>query len=408
MNLLPLRIAHRYIFSRKRHSAVNMISIVAVCGIIITTAAMVCLLSVFNGFHILMQERLNAINPEIEISPTEGKVISESDSVAEVVGKVKGVRMARPVIKENALAVFAGKQLPVRVMGVSEDYDKLVNLARLVKEDGCYMLYDSLTLSRCALLGSGTAVQLRAHPTYEHQLLLYAPKREGRINLANPLGAFRTDTLFVSGVYQSNDEKFDNQSLVVSLDCARELFAYDSEASVIHVATDTTATVASVMQDISKRLGSGYQVKDRLMQQEYSFRMINIEKWITFLFIGFILIIAMFNVLSSVAVLIVEKRDDARTLNFLGTTRTMVANIFSAQAFFITMIGAVLGSVLGIALCLAQEHFHLIKLNGDASVLIIQYYPVCVKALDLLAVLGITTAIALLSALVTRLLMKRN
>ena len=408
MNLLPLRIAHRYIFSRKRHSAVNMISIVAVCGIIITTAAMVCLLSVFNGFHLLMLERLNTINPEIEVSPVKGKVISEADSVADIVGKIQGVRMVRPVIKENALAVFAGKQLPVRVMGVSGDYDKLVDLSRLVKEDGCYMLYDSLTLSDCALLGSGTAVQLRAHPTYEHQLLLYAPKREGRINLANPIGAFRTDTLFVSGVYQSNDEKFDNQSLIVSLDCAKRLFAYDKEASALHIATDTTASVASIMQSISQRLGANYQVKDRLMQQEYSFRMINIEKWITFLFIGFILIIAMFNVLSSVAVLIVEKRDDTRTLDFLGATRTMIANIFSAHTFFITMLGAVIGSILGIALCLLQEHFHLIKLNGDASVLIIQYYPVCIKALDLLAVLGITTAIAILSALVTRLLIKRQ
>ena len=379
MKTLSARIALRNIFSKKSHSAVNLISIVAVCGIVVTTAAIVCVLSVFNGFSRLVEDKLALLDPDVKVSATVGKTISMADSIA--------------------LAVYDERQMPVSVKGVPCNYDSMTSLPKLIKEDGTFLLsengYDY------AILSVGVAISFQAHPGYVSTFQLYAPKRVGRINVNVPADAFRADTLFVSGVFQTDQAEYDMTTVYVPIDVARSLFDYTDEATAIEVKVADGYAVDDAMADIAAALGEGYEIKDRLMQQEASFRMINIEKWISFLLLGFILIISAFNIISSISVLIVEKDEAISTLSILGGTKSLITSVFTAQTWIISLAGTLLGMILGVALCLVQEYFGVIKLGSDTSALIIDAYPVEVRFSDLLIVLVLTVAVTAMSALAT-------
>lgn len=399
MKTLSARIALRNIFSKKSHSAVNLISIVAVCGIVVTTAAIVCVLSVFNGFSRLVEDKLALLDPDVKVSATVGKTISMADSIAGQLMRLPSVALAMPVVADDALAVYDERQMPVSVKGVPCNYDSMTSLPKLIKEDGTFLLsengYDY------AILSVGVAISFQAHPGYVSTFQLYAPKRVGRINVNVPADAFRADTLFVSGVFQTDQAEYDMTTVYVPIDVARSLFDYTDEATAIEVKVADGYAVDDAMADIAAALGEGYEIKDRLMQQEASFRMINIEKWISFLLLGFILIISAFNIISSISVLIVEKDEAISTLSILGGTKSLITSVFTAQTWIISLAGTLLGMILGVALCLIQEYFGVIKLGSDTSALIIDAYPVEVRFSDLLIVLVLTVAVTAMSALAT-------
>ena len=389
----------RNIFSKKSHSAVNLISIVAVCGIVVTTAAIVCVHSEFNGFSRLVEDKLALLDPDVKVSATVGKTISMADSIAGQLMRLPSVALAMPVVADDALAVYDERQMPVSVKGVPCNYDSMTSLPKLIKEDGTFLLsengYDY------AILSVGVAISFQAHPGYVSTFQLYAPKRVGRINVNVPADAFCADTLFVSGVFQTDQAEYDMTTVYVPIDVARSLFDYTDEATAIEVKVADGYAVDDAMADIAAALGEGYEIKDRLMQQEASFRMINIEKWISFLLLGFILIISAFNIISSISVLIVEKDEAISTLSILGGTKSLITSVFTAQTWIISLAGTLLGMILGVALCLVQEYFGVIKLGSDTSALIIDAYPVEVRFSDLLIVLVLTVAVTAMSALAT-------
>ena len=402
---LPLKIAWRYLVSKKGHQAVNIISIVAVCGVVVATAALICVLSVFNGFRGLIMGKLAMLDPEVAITATVGKTVSDADSVIDAVTAIPGVERAIPVIEDQALAIYAQMQMPVRLKGVPDDYNTINGMDSVIV-DGEWKLRDQV--SRFAVAGAGPAVRLMVRPEFVGMVRLYAPQRQGRVNIANPMGAFRQDSVFVSGIFQLQQNSYDADLIFVPLDMARELFDYESEATQIEVKLAAGAREQQVMEAISHALGGGYQVKNRLMQQREAYRLVNIEKWMAFLLLAFILVIATFNVISTLSLLIIEKDDSIATLRALGANDRQISRIFVLQGWLITLVGAVTGVVIGLVLCLCQQQFGWLRLSGDPANMIISAYPVEVQWTDVLVTLALVAAVGLLTSMVTALIMRRR
>ena len=398
-----LKIASRYLVAKKTHSAVNIISIISMCGVVVTTAALVCVLSVFNGFASLISGKLSMLDPQIAVTATEGKAIAEADSVIARLQAIDGVEIAVPTVEDHCLALFGDYQMPVRVKGVPQGYDTLTQITPAILE-GEFILDDSV--SRYGVLSIGTALQLRCRPGFIGQVRLFAPQRRGTVNLANPMGAFRADSVFVAGVYQIEQSDYDRDLIFIPLDMARFLFDYDREATTIEVTLKPGANEQQVMAAIGSQLGSGYEIKNRLMQQAASFRMVNIEKWVTFLLLGFIMVIATFNVISTLSLLIIEKDESIRTFRHLGATDKQITGIFVAEGWLISLTGAVLGVSLGLLLCWLQQTFGLIELQGEA--LIVRAYPVQIQLTDVAIVFALVAAVGLLTSLVTSAIMRRR
>ncbi len=402
---LAIKIATRYLRSKKAHNAVNIISIISTCGVVVTTAALICVLSVFNGFKGLIMGRLAMLDPEIAISVTQGKAMADADSVIAVAQSLEGVKQAVPVVEDNALAIFADYQMPVRLRGVPDGYDR-INGIDSVMVDGEFKLRDEV--SRYGVIGVGPALKLHARPGLLRMVQLYAPQRQGRVNMANPMDAFRNDSVFVSGVFQMQQNGYDADLIYVPIDLARELFDYTTEATRVELSLDSTASEAAVMQQLEQRLGPAYTVQNRLMQQATAYRLVNVEKWVTFLLLAFIMIIATFNVISTLSLLIIEKDESIRTFRSLGATNKLITQIFVAEGWLIALVGAVSGVVLGLALCLCQQQFGWLKMQGDESMMVVRAYPVQVEWTDVAVVFALVAAIGLLTSLVTSLTMRRR
>ena len=402
---LPLKIAFRYLKSKKAHNAVNIISIISICGVVVTTAALVCVLSVFNGFGGVIQDRLAQLDPQVAICPSTGKTIGNADSVIAVATKVEGVMMAMPVVEDQALAVYADYQMPVRLKGVPANYHELNSINNTII-DGHYALQDDV--SSFAVVGVGPAVNLRLQAGSLRMLQFFAPRRVGKINVANPIDAFFSDSLLVSSIFQVQQDTYDKDLIIVPLDFARNLFDYEQEASQIELRLKPGAREEAVMKSLEKALGKNFQVKNRLMQQDESFRMVNVEKWVTFLLLSFIMIIATFNVISTLSLLIIEKDESIATFQKLGATNQQITRIFVAEGWLIAMFGAVMGVVLGLALCLGQQTFGWLKLSADPSQVIVSAYPVQVVWTDIVVVVLLVAAIGFVTSLVTSTIMRRR
>jgi ABC-type transport system, involved in lipoprotein release, permease component len=402
---LPLKIAWRYLVSKKGHQAVNIISIVALCGVVVSTAALICVLSVFNGFRGLIMGKLAKLDPQVAITATLGKTVNDADSIIDAVSAIPGVERAIPVIEDQALAIYAQMQMPVRLKGVPDDYNTMNDMDSVIV-DGEWKLRDQV--SRYAVAGAGPAIRLMVRPDFIGMVRLYAPQRQGRVNLANPMGAFRQDSLFVSGIFQLQQNSYDADMIYVPLDMARQLFDYDTEATQIEIKLSPDASEQQVMKDISRALGSSYQVKNRLMQQREAYRLVNIEKWMAFLLLAFILVIATFNVISTLSLLIIEKDESIATLRALGANNSQISRIFVLQGWLITLAGAVTGTIIGLVLCFCQQQFGWLRLSGDPSNMIISAYPVEVQWVDVLITLALVAAVGLLTSMVTALIMRRR
>ena len=389
--MVALRIALRYLFSKKSHNAVNAISIISVVGIALASLAIVCILSVFNGFTDLALRQASVLSPDLLIEPVAGKVMVGSDSLCGIVRGVRGVALAEPVVEERALAISGARQMPVRLKGVTERYGQMTDIDRVVKEDGTFLLHDSIA-GDVAALGVGVALGLEARPSLLSRVELYVPRRIGRINPANPAASFQADTLLVGGVFQTEQAESDADLVIAGIDVVRRLLEYDDEATGIEVKVDGRDDGA-VLSEIKSLLGSGYVVRDRVEQQEEAFRMIAVEKWVTFCMLAFILMIASFNVVSTLSMLVIEKDDDARTLFALGASSGVVTRIFMIEGWLISFLGGLLGVVVGAILCIAQEWFGFIRLGGDHEMMTTDVYPVRLDMLDLCAVLGLVAVV---------------
>ncbi|MCM1076857.1 MAG: ABC transporter permease [Bacteroides sp.] len=395
--MTALRIAIRYLLARKSHTAVNIISYISMAGIAVAAMAMICVLSVFNGFTQLASDRLSIVNPDIKVTPVKSTVITDADSLATLIRNVRGVKSAVPTLRGEALAIYDGVQSPVYISGVPDDFTDVSAIGTLMIDGD---MYPSVYGKGGAVLGVGTAIQLDARPSAEKGLLLTVPRRLGRINPALPMAAFTTDTLIVTGVYRSNQPEFDNAMIYIPLANARRLLDYSTEGTAVEIAVSNPQHVADVVARLEETLGPDYLVADRLRQESHSFRMISIEKWITFLMLVFVLVMASFNILSSLSMLIIEKEESLRILSSIGAPGTMLRHIFLWQGILVALTGGLFGIVTGVILCLIQQHYGIITLGGDHSQMSIVTYPCVLQSTDVLITFAVVSAIGLLSGFI--------
>lgn len=389
---LPFFIARRYLFSYKRHHAINIISRIAVVGVAVTTMALVCTLSVFNGFQELVASLFTSFDPELKVVPAQGKVIAADDPAVTAIRSYKDVAAATECLEGQALVRYGNRQSVVRIKGVDDNYSRTSDLSKILYGDGDFALkadvlyYGTPGLQLAAQLGLGVR--------YEYPLEVYAPRRGERISMVNPTESFNRDELHSPGVvFSVNQKKYDGEYILASIDFTRRIFEQQGCISSLELKLKDGVDIASVQKELGKLAGTKLKVLNRYEQQEDVFRIMRVEKLVAYIFLTFILVIACFNIIGSLSMLIIDKRDDMATLRNLGADDRTIVRIFSFEGRLISFIGVVAGTVLGLLLCLAQQHFGLLKMGDEAGSFIVDAYPVSVHAWDI-AVIFVTVLVA--------------
>ena len=395
---LTPRLAWRYLRAPKSYSAVSAISIVAVTGVAVATAAIICVLSVFNGFRSILNNRLDSLAPDVVVTPATGKVFNDGDSLSMVIQNIAGVEEAMPSVSDNALVIAQSREMPVRLKGVvPQVYSRITSLDSIIFEGSSLSKEPE---AKDAVISVGVASQLGIYNS-GGDMLLFTPKRQGRINTANPMSSFMSDSVYVGGIFQAYQSEYDENTIITDIQRARDLFQYTTEATSIDIKAKPGVNIGKLAADISDILGSGYVVKDRIQQQEINFRMIEIEKWVTFLLLVFILIIASFNIISTMCMLVVEKESSLSILSALGMKKGSIGSTFWWESIYVSLGGGIAGIIIGVILCLLQQHFGFIKLNGNPETLTVSSYPVVVEWIDILWAMIPVIVIGLITAWIT-------
>ncbi len=390
-------IGRRYLFSKKSHNAINVISFISVCGIAIATMALVCTLSVFNGFENMIANMFTTFDPDLKVTPKKGKVFSTDSPEIKKVFHLQGIDKIAEILEENALLKYGDMQAPVTVKGVSDNFPEITDIKKLMINSDFLLQEGDINYG---VMGIGLAAKLDVHRENITPLELYSPIRNVKVNLANPSSAFTQTYLYLGGIYSLSNSKTDENSLIVSLKVAREIFLYDeNQVSSLAIKLKDGRQNEAIKKNIRTILGDQYEVKDRFEQQESTFRMMQIEKWVTFLILSFIAIIAIFNVIGSLTMLILEKEKDIATLHSLGANNKTITSIFMIEGWMISLIGAVSGIVLGIILCLLQQQFGWLKLGNDTGQFLINAYPVRVDITDLIVIFSNVILIGFLAVI---------
>ena len=399
MTNLPLRFAFRYLFARKSHNVINLISGISVAGMAIGTAALIIILSVFNGFNQLVSESLGDAQPDLIVKPATGKAfIPDSTTFAWLYDQEMVYNMSS-VIEEQAFVSFDGKQSLARVKGVDSVFEEESPIQNHIT-DGVFSLHRGTGAG--AVIGSSLAWSMDINPRFVAPLEIYYPDREGSVSLANPTSSLRSATARVNGIFALNSE-LDAEMVLVPIEMMRELLDYEDEVSAIEirVVKDTPdKALGGLVKELETRLGPDYEILDRYKQNEALYKMMRYEKLAIYMILIFIVIIIAFNIYSSLTMLIIEKKEDIGTLRSLGAPEPMTRRIFLLEGWLISLLGLAIGLVIGIAFVLLQQKFGLIRMPGNY---IINAYPVILKASDIfwtvIGVAGVGYLIALLPTL---------
>lgn len=378
----PFYIARRYLFSKKSHNAINIISLIAVCGVAVATMATVCAMSVLGGFQSLVSDMFSTFDPELKITPAKGKVFDPNTDFFLETKTLPEIEFISESLEDNALVRYRDRQVPVVLKGVDENYDRLADIENILI-DGDLVLKDEV--NNYALLGIGLANNLGINARFVFPLEIYAPRRNVQVNLSNPSASFRQDYAYIGGVFMVNQAVYDENYLLVPIDLTRELFDYESEVSALEIKLKNGANTSQVGKKIQKIIGEDYLVKDRYQQQEASFKMINIEKWVVFLILCFIMLITVFNVIGSLSMLMIDKQADVMTLRNLGANNKLISRIFLFEGWMIAALGGISGIILGVLICLGQQYFGWLQL-GTGGNFAVSAYPVTVSPSDILLI----------------------
>jgi len=393
---LSLFIARRYLISKKSHNAINIITFISIIGVCIGTMALIIVLSAFNGISALVLGLYNTFDPDIKISPREGKTFVLDPALAEKIKKLDGVAFYTEVLQENALLKYDDKQVIATIKGVSDEFVNMTRLDTVTKEGEFLLKHDSIEY---AVLGYGIARRLNISLSdFVHPLEIYVPKR-GNQAVLNPEDAFLIRSVEVTGVFSLNDD-FDYKYAILPLSLARTLLNRNNELSAIEIGLKPGSDVSKAKKNITNLLQAGhnetkFNIQTRFEQNEVLFKTINSEKWWTFLILAFILVIATFNVIGSLTMLIIEKKKDIQTLLFLGADKTLIRKIFMQEGLMITLTGVITGILLGLLLCWIQIKFKLVPFSEG---FIVDAYPIKVIPTDLALVLGTVLLIGFFAA----------
>lgn len=379
-------IARRYMFSKKSVGAINVISFISVAGVAVGTMALVIVLSVFNGFHDLVASLFTNFDPQIEVVPVKGKTINADAPELDRIRHLDFVDVATDVVEDQAIAVYGDRQRMVTVMGVDENFDQLTNISDILYGDGDFTL--RVANLYFGVPGIRLAQDLGLGARWTDYLKIYAPVRRGQLtDLDTPTDGFVVDSLLSPGVvYAVNQNKYDRDRIITSIYFARQLFDQDGMLSSLQLRLKPGTDLSTAKREIKAAAGEKFRVLDRFEQQADTFRIMQIEKVLAYVFLTFILIVACFNIISSLSMLIIDKKNDINTLHNLGANDRQIQSIFLYEGRIISAVGALIGIGLGLALCGLQQAFGFVKMGESSGTFIVNAYPVSVHYWDVLVV----------------------
>jgi lipoprotein-releasing system permease protein len=378
----PFYIARRYLVSKKTHNIINIISAISVAGVMICTTALIIVLSVFSGFEQLVISLFNAFNPDLQITLKEGKTFDSTVLPENQIRKIAGVKYLAEVIEENALVKYKDKQYIATLKGVGEDYAKMSGLDTMMSE-GQFVLQKGE--HDFAVMGYGVAYYLGANlEDYANPVTIYVPSRNASFT-GGFENAFNSEVIFPSGFF-SVQQDFDTKYVILPLRFVKKLLEYDKQITGIEIGIAKGANADKIQQQVRQLAGERFYIKNRFQQQEILYKIMKSEKWAIFLILTFILIIATFNVIGSLSMLILDKKRDIAVLQCLGASQAKVKRIFLSEGLLITFIGAVGGLILGAVTCFLQQKYGFVQLGSANSTFVVSAYPVNMQALDFIFV----------------------
>ena len=373
----PLYVARRYLFSKKSTNAINVISVISVIGVAVATMALVIVLSVFNGFHDLVATFFTNFDPQLEVVPTQGKTAPSDDPLLAKMKALPEVDVATESVEDQALAIYQDHQAMVIVKGVDDNFDQLTHIKDILFGDGTYSLHAGNL--QYGVMGIRLAAALGTGARFGDYLRIYAPQKEGQFDATNPSEAFVVDSLLSPGVvFSVNQSKYDKNYIIAPIAFARNLFGQQGRLSSLEFRLKDGSDLDAVKKEMQEIGGAKYKVMDRFEQQADTFKIMQIEKYIAYIFLTFILIVACFNIIGSLSMLIIDKKEDVVTLRNLGANDRQISQIFLFEGRLISAFGAIIGIGLGLLLCWLQQQYGLVSLGSSSGSFVINAYPVSV------------------------------
>ena len=381
----PFYIARRYLFSKKSTHVINIISGISVVGVAVATMALVVTLSVFNGFHDLVASLLTSFDPQIEIVPTKGKTAPADDPILTKIRNLPQVDVATESVEDQAMAIYKGRQAMIKVKGVEDNFSELSHINDILYGDGEFSLHAANL--QFGVVGIRLADNLGMTADWDGQLKIYAPKREGQLDLMNPTEGFVEDSVISPGVvFSVKQARYDRDYVLTSIAFARNLFGQQGMLSQLEIRLKPGSDLDAVKAEMQKIAGSKYRVLDRMEQQADTFKIMKIEKFIAYIFLTFILAVACFNIIGSLSMLIIDKKNDVVTLRNMGASDKQIERIFLFEGRMISAIGAILGILVGLLLCWLQQVYGLVSLGRSSGSFIVDAYPVSVHPEDIIII----------------------
>jgi lipoprotein-releasing system permease protein len=392
---LALRIALRYLFAKKSQNVINVISLISVSGVLIGSLALIVVLSVFNGLHGLIGSLYGSFDPELKVIPVKGKVFSTDSVPSQELFAVKGVRYISQVLEDHALLRLDKRQVPATVMGVDDNFVAVSGIDSIII-DGEYKLRQNG--QNYGVVGYVLADQIGLRLNFVKPLVIYAPKRMGKINMIRPDLSFKKAYLHPSGLFAVRQLEYDSQYLIVNIAQARKLFDYGEDVvSSLNFSIDATSDIEKIKNQVTNILGDDFKVMDRQEQHATFYKLMRVEKLMAYLILLFILVIALFNVIGTLSLLIFEKKASINTLRSMGADSNLINKIFLVEGWLISLAGVTAGVLLGALLIWVQQQFGLLRFQGD-GVFIVDAYPVELQWFDMMLVYISVSLIGLLAA----------
>lgn len=388
---IPFYIARRYLFSKKSTHAINIISGISGVGVAVATMALVVTLSVFNGFHDLVASFFTSFDPQLEVVPSVGKTAPADDPLLAKIKALPQVEVASECLKDQALAIYKGKQTMVTLMGVDDNFENMSRIDEILYGEGGFSLHAANL--NFGTVGIRLAETLGMTANWDGSLLVFAPRKTGQLDLSNPTDGFVVDSLISPGsVFMVKQGKYDKDHVIAPISFARSLFEQQGMLSSLQIRLKNGSNLDKVKSEMQQIAGEKYRVLDRYEQQQDTFRIMKVEKFIAYIFLTFILIVASFNIIGSISMLIIDKKNDVVTLRNLGATDRQISRIFLFEGRLISLLGAVAGILLGLLLCWLQQQFGIVALGQSSGTFVVDAYPVSVHPEDI-AVIFVTVVV---------------
>ena len=390
---LSFYIAKRYLFSKKRTNLINIISAISVAGMAIGTMGLIIGLSGFNGFDSLIKSLFSSFDPDLKITLVEGKSFDANNQVFKDIRQMDDVLFVSEVVEDNALLRNENRQVLATIKGVSSDYSKMTGLDTMIV-DGEFKLQDGN--KQFAVIGQGVAYYLSVGLDLINPINIYVPQK-GRSSGSTIEGSFNQGFIYPSGIF-SVQQELDSKYVIVPIAFAREIFENPEKINYLELKLKEGASVKRVQTEISAMLGSRFIVKTRYQQHDYLYKTMQGEKYAVYLILILILIIASFNIIGSLTMLIIDKKEDIAILQSMGADKLLIRNIFLFEGWSISILGAMIGTVLGLAICQAQIVFGLVKLQGSGGSFIIDSYPMNIVPFDIVLIFWSVVLIGFVAA----------